>query len=379
MNYEKFLYDFQNFIRLYHSLEYKQHKIFDLNLSEVHLLKIAEHNPNYTLVEYAEKLNISRSAISQVVNILEKKECVKKNKINKKSIVLELTTKGQIVCAKHDEEHKKIEKDEFQSIINTYQGNRTASENMVVKMKEATKDKVKPDISELQKEFELVEEAYKDLHTELEEMRAEYKTDEDILKKLDSALTERGAAAEEYGVINNLYTKLSGNVSGARMDIETFVQRKYLEKILISANKRFANMSAGQFELRTYGLEKAGEGKNRGLDLMVYSALNGKCRDVRTLSGGESFMAALSLALGMADQIQERSGAVNLEMMFVDEGFGTLDDNSRNQAVKILKNMAGGSKLIGIISHVSELKQEIEEQLVVTKDENGSRARWQLS
>ena len=112
---------------------------------------------------------------------------------------------------------------------------------------------------------------------------------------------------------------------------------------------------------------------------MVYSALTGKCRDVRTLSGGESFMAALSLALGMADRIQERSGAVNLEMMFVDEGFGTLDDNSRNQAVKILKNMAGGSKLIGIISHVSELKQEIEEQLVVTKDENGSRARWQLS
>lgn len=276
-------------------------------------------------------------------------------------------------------EHKKIEKDEFQSIINTYQGNKTASENMVVKMKEATKDKVKPDIAELQEEFGLVEEAYKSLHTELEELRTEYRTDEDILKKLDVALAERGAAAEEYGVINNLYARLSGNVSGARMDIETFVQRKYLEKILISANKRFANMSAGQFELRTYGLEKAGEGKNRGLDLMVYSALTGKCRDVRTLSGGESFMAALSLALGMADQIQERSGAVNLEMMFVDEGFGTLDDNSRNQAVKILKNMAGGSKLIGIISHVSELKQEIEEQLIVTKDENGSRARWQLS
>ena len=81
----------------------------------------------------------------------------------------------------------------------------------------------------------------------------------------------------------------------------------------------------------------------------------------------------------MADQIQERSGAVNLEMMFVDEGFGTLDDNSRNQAIKILKNMAGGSKLIGIISHVSELKQEIEEQLVVTKDEKGSRVNWRLS
>ena len=163
------------------------------------------------------------------------------------------------------------------------------------------------------------------------------------------------------------------------MDIETFVQRRFLEKILVSANKRFSSMSAGQFELRIYELEKAGAGINKGLNLMVYSYITGKSRDVRTLSGGESFMAALSLALGMADQIQERSGAVNLEMMFVDEGFGTLDDNSRNQAIKILKNMAGGSKLIGIISHVSELKQEIEEQLVVTKDEKGSRVNWRLS
>lgn len=88
MNYEKFLYDFQNFIRLYHSLEYKQHKIFDLNLSEVHLLKMAEHNPNYTLVEYAEKLNISRSAISQVVNILEKKNVSKKIRLIRKVLCL---------------------------------------------------------------------------------------------------------------------------------------------------------------------------------------------------------------------------------------------------------------------------------------------------
>ena len=90
-------------------------------------------------------------------------------------------------------------------------------------------------------------------------------------------------------------------------------------------------------------------------------------------------MAALSLALGMADQIQEKSGAINLEMMFVDEGFGTLDDNSRNKAIRILKTMANGAKLIGIISHVNELKQEIDEQLIVTKDENGSKVRWQLN
>ena len=126
-------------------------------------------------------------------------------------------------------------------------------------------------------------------------------------------------------------------------------------------------------------LERAGEGKNRGLDLMVYSAVTGKVREVRTLSGGESFMAALSLALGMADQIQASSASVDLDMMFIDEGFGSLDEHSRDQAVRVLKDMASGSRLIGIISHVTELKQEMEDQLIVTKDENGSHIRWQIS
>ena len=112
---------------------------------------------------------------------------------------------------------------------------------------------------------------------------------------------------------------------------------------------------------------------------MVYSNVTGKEREIRTLSGGESFMAALSLALGMADQIQESSAAINLDILFIDEGFGSLDEHSRNQAVKVLQQLAGGSKLIGIISHVSELKQEIEDQLIVEKTENGSNVRWQIS
>ena len=126
--------------------------------------------------------------------------------------------------------------------------------------------------------------------------------------------------------------------------------------------------------------DMAGEGRsNRGLDLMVYSAVTGGEREIRTLSGGESFMAALSLALGMADQIQERSAAIRLDIMFIDEGFGSLDDHARDQSVKVLKRMAGGSKLIGIISHVTELKQEIDDQLAVTRDERGSHTRWVVS
>lgn len=276
-------------------------------------------------------------------------------------------------------EYKRSDKDRLQGEINVYEGNMKAALGMVANMREAVKDKEKPDIEALEREFSAVDEAYNALHKEVEEIRADYRTDKDVLDGINLSLSGREDAADKYRVLSGLYAKLSGNVTGGRMDIETFVQRQYLEKILVSANKRFSSMTGGQFELRTYEIEKAGQGTNKGLDLMVYSYITGKSRDVRTLSGGESFQAALSLALGMADQIQARSGAVNLEMMFVDEGFGTLDNNARNEAVKILKNMAGGSKLIGIISHVNELKQEIEEQLIVTKDENGSKARWQLS
>ena len=135
-------------------------------------------------------------------------------------------------------------------------------------------------------------------------------------------------------------------------------------------------MSAGQFELRLVDLENAGDGRNRGLDLMVYSYVTGKTREVRTLSGGESFLAALSLALGMADQIQAATAAIHLDVMFIDEGFGSLSDNARNEAVNILKEMAGKQRQIGIISHVSELKDEIENQLIVKKDDRGSHISW---
>ena len=276
-------------------------------------------------------------------------------------------------------EYKRSDKDRLQGEVNAYEGNMKAALGMLANMREAVKDKEKPDIEALEREFIAVDEAYNVLHKEVEEIRADFRTDRDVLDGITLSLNGREDAADKYRVLSGLYARLSGNVTGGRMDIETFVQRQYLEKILISANKRFSSMTGGQFELRTYEIEKAGVGTNKGLDLMVYSYITGKSRDVRTLSGGESFQAALSLALGMADQIQARSGAVRLDMMFVDEGFGTLDNNARNEAVKILKNMAGGSKLIGIISHVNELKQEIEEQLIVTKDENGSKARWQLS
>lgn len=234
----------------------------------------------------------------------------------------------------------------------------------------------KPDLFKLEEEVTAWEGSLEKTRNEVEVLNGILRTNLAISQNLESGLVRDKEKLEKSYQVQNLYKKLAGKNSGAKMDIETFVQRYYLKRILHSANRRFISMTAGQYEIRIYDEEDAGKGKNRGLDLRVYSHVTEKEREIRTLSGGESFMAALSLALGMSDQIEEKTSAIQLDIMFIDEGFGSLDDHARNQAVKVLKEMAGGEKLIGIISHVNELKQEIEEQLVVTKDNDGSKAVW---
>ncbi|MBD5460587.1 MAG: hypothetical protein HDR26_06550 [Lachnospiraceae bacterium] len=277
------------------------------------------------------------------------------------------------------EKYSKTDTVSLQAKIDAHNTKKTAAESACKTAKEAIGDKERPHLKELEDAKNKTEDEFSSVQTILEQYNDKYKVNRSAYDALAPKMKERSMITEEYSRMDTLYSLLAGKVTGAHMDIETFVQRYYLEKILYAANARFLDMSAGQFELRMYDIEKAGEGKNRGLDLMVYSTVTGKEREVRTLSGGESFMAALALALGMADQIQENSAAINLDVMFIDEGFGSLDNHSRNQAVKVLQQMAGGSKLIGIISHVTELKQEIEDQLLVRRDETGSHIRWQNS
>ena len=277
------------------------------------------------------------------------------------------------------ETYRREASEELQKTVSAYHEKKAAAQAQKDSAQSAIGEEQKPVLEEIQMEKEAAEVEYLKKEKVYNQLCMDEKDDREIYEALASRLEERKAIVEEHARIDVLYRMTSGNVSGSRMDLETYVQRYYLEHILYAANRRFQEMSAGQFELRMYDLEKAGEGKNRGLDLMVYSTVTGKEREVRTLSGGESFMAALSLALGMADQIQQSSAAINLDMMFIDEGFGSLDEHSRNQAVRVLQEMAEGSRLIGIISHVSELKQEIEDQLLVSKDENGSHVKWQIS
>lgn len=277
------------------------------------------------------------------------------------------------------DKHRKTETADIQVKIDAHNQKKAAAESGRDFAKRAIGEQERPHLEELEREKNKSEQELADAQRILEQYNDDYKVNYSAYRALTPRMEERRKVMEEYQRMDMLYSLLAGKVTGARMDIETFVQRYYLEKILYAANSRFLDMSAGQFELRMYDIEKAGEGRNRGLDLMVYSTVTGKEREVRTLSGGESFMAALALALGMADQIQENSAAINLDVMFIDEGFGSLDNHSRNQAVKVLQQMANGTKLIGIISHVTELKQEIEDQLIVVRDEAGSHVRWQNS
>ncbi len=183
----------------------------------------------------------------------------------------------------------------------------------------------------------------------------------------------------QYETIGNLSRTANGNLSGSvKLDLETYVQRKYFRQIIQAANRRLARMTSNEFLLQCRDISALSSQGQAGLDLDVYDLVTDTVRDVRSLSGGESFMAALSMALGLADIVQNTAGAVSLETMFVDEGFGSLDDVSRERAIQILKELAGEKGLVGIISHVNELKEQIDWKLSITKTGHGSRARWVL-
>lgn len=175
----------------------------------------------------------------------------------------------------------------------------------------------------------------------------------------------------KYAWVRTLSNTANGNLPGKeKLMLETFVQTTYFDRIITRANTRFMRMSEGQYEMirRT----EAGNVRSQsGLELDVIDHYNGTTRSVRTLSGGEAFKASLSLALGLSEQIQLQAGGIRLDTMFVDEGFGSLDEESLRQAVEALSDLSGGTRLVGIISHVNDLKERIDRQIVVTKDRSG--------
>ncbi len=208
-----------------------------------------------------------------------------------------------------------------------------------------------------------------------EQISHRYETDRNVktsIEKKSGILREK---EHQWAMVKELSSTMNGTLSGKdKVMLETYVQTRYFDRIIQRANTRFMVMSCGQYELR-----RADRAQNQrsqsGLELDVTDHYNGTVRSVKTLSGGEAFLASLSLALGLADEVQSSAGGISLDTMFVDEGFGSLDEGALEQAIQALLSLSEGSRLVGIISHVGELKERIGRKILVTKEPaSGSRA-----
>lgn len=204
-----------------------------------------------------------------------------------------------------------------------------------------------------------------------------YQNNESVEKNCAGYLERAKYLEEQNQVIKSLFYTANGRLSGsAKIDFETYIQRQYFKQVLQEANRRLFEMSNHQFLLKLKEESDIGKRENEGLDFFVYSLVTNSQRDVKTLSGGESFLAALAMALGLCDVVEKNTGAIHPDMMLIDEGFGSLDEKSRQQAVETLSTLAGKNRMIGIISHVTELKEQIENKLLVSRCEKGSSVKW---
>ena len=233
---------------------------------------------------------------------------------------------------------------------------------------------------EMEAEKRLLWHQKEEIELQQKQLYRQRENNRNVRERLEQIYRETETLQEQYALLQNLNQTANGNLAGsAKIDFESYVQRQYFRQVIQHANRRLAEMTGNQFQLRCRALDALGGRGNAGLDLDVYSMVTGTVRDVKTLSGGESFMAALAMALGLADVIQSMSGGIRLNTMFVDEGFGSLDEYAREQAIRVLAQLAGNGRMIGIISHVAELAESIDRQLVVTKTKKGSKAQWRIS
>lgn len=233
------------------------------------------------------------------------------------------------------------------------------------------------DLSALEVEKAAFEEEQRQAQKQIGVLNSQIGWNDGLRKKLAESSGELSVLEKRLTWLGALSDTANGTLSGQqKLMLETFVQATYFDRVLHKSNLRLMAMSRGQYELRRHD-EPADLRSQTGLDLDVVDHYNGSKRSVKTLSGGETFLASLSLALGLADEIQSsaKGGGVQLDTMFVDEGFGSLDDDALRQALDVLSSLSEGHRLVGIISHVSELKEKIDRQIVVKKHRNeGSQA-----
>ena len=247
----------------------------------------------------------------------------------------------------------------------------TGLKSTIESLKKSLKDIDTKDVSKMRERKAILDESRNELIRKIQEERTRIKINKNVLENIKDTADSLKETEKKLSLITALSKTANGDLSGKeKIKLETYIQTTYFDRIIRRANLRFMEMSSGQYELLRQRTASDIRGQS-GLELVVIDHYNGTNRSVRTLSGGESFMASLSLALGLSEEVQSSAGGVSVDTLFVDEGFGTLDSDSLDLAYKALTNVSEGNRLVGIISHVAELRNKIDNQIIVKKEKSG--------
>lgn len=262
---------------------------------------------------------------------------------------------------------------QLEARLQQFQQELAGTEATAASLRSLWEDKAIIDVEALTAQADELRQRGEELQKQLRMLEIRLDRNRHLLPALRTAVKEVRTGTDEWTVLEDLYRTVSGNVTGAqKIPFENYILQYYFRRVIFEANRRLERMSEGRFSLCQKTL--AGLSGKTGLALDVLDHHTGKVRDVGTLSGGESFLAALSLALGFADAVQSRRGGVQLDTLFIDEGFGSLDDDSLRRALEVLNELAGGQRLIGVISHVPMMKACISKKILVQGRTGGGSA-----
>ena len=262
---------------------------------------------------------------------------------------------------------------QYKQTVNDYIFRKNSLTEKINELENILNGRKRIDVDELEKQIEIIKTIITEKQSEYMELNSSLRINETVLSSITEKYKEYDKVTKEWTLLNDLYETVAGikATSRGKISFEAYVQQYYFKKVIHAANIRLRDLTGGAFLLRCKQ-EAANLRSQTGLDLEVLDRNTGLWRDVSTLSGGESFMASLAMALGLSDVVQSENGGIRLDSMFIDEGFGTLSEGVLQQAVNMLEKLADGKRMIGVISHVSELKDRIEKKITVKKGISGS-------
>ncbi|KGX88016.1 AAA family ATPase [Pontibacillus litoralis] len=259
---------------------------------------------------------------------------------------------------------------QFKKEIEHFYTNLQTVKTTYEKLSEQLRNEQRPDVTEQETRLKQLEQQIEQITEQQQQLSMRIQEHQRILVRLQDLIAERETLEETYYYVGELAQLAKGD-NAHKLSFERYVLSAFLDEIIIQANMRLDQMTEHRYQLQR-SHERAKGGAQSGLDLEVLDHYTGQKRSVKTLSGGEGFKASLSLALGMSDVVQAQAGGIQLDTLFIDEGFGTLDEKSLEQAISCLKDLQEGNRLLGIISHVPQLKQEIQAKLEITPSPQGS-------